>query len=91
MYEKEDSGYNLCGFYVKPRPRSRPKSMGELIRLLEVRLEELERRISLLEAVMDRRCGGGYGDLPESVPIKQDPSCVLMCLKTVTALVEGSP
>ncbi|MDP2972400.1 MAG: hypothetical protein Q8P64_24830 [Deltaproteobacteria bacterium] len=41
-----------------------------LIRLLELREEELERRISLLEAVMDRRRGGGYGDLPESVPIK---------------------
>ena len=44
--------------------------LDELIRLLEIRLEEAERRISLLEHPEIGR-GGGYGTLPESVPITE--------------------
>ena len=49
---------------------SRLSLLDGLIRLLEIRLEEAERRISILEHPEISR-GGGYGNLPESVPIRE--------------------
>ena len=49
---------------------SRLNLLDELIRLEEIRLEEAERRISFLEHSLISR-GGGYGNLPESVPIRE--------------------
>ena len=65
MNECENLEYSFC---ESRDPRF--NLLDELIRLLEIRLEEAERRISLLEHPEISR-GGGYGNLPESVPIRE--------------------
>ena len=62
--------YETEEYKISEVSEHRLRLLDELIRLLEIRLEEAERRISLIEHSPLSR-GGGYGNLPESVPITE--------------------